>query len=193
MEALSEWLRKHLPQGRDGTTRGRDWDTIIRVMFYGIGAGLVILVLMLLRRWVRAHRAGPPERPTGKPRVAVDLDDENLTADDLPKEQWLVLARELIARQEPRQALRAYYLAILAQLGHHGRLVIARYKSNRDYLAELLRRAHAEPELAELFDRCVSVFERAWYGMYPVTEDQLSDFVAKQERIATLVQPTPSA
>ena len=87
-----------------------------------------------------------------------------------------------------RDMVRAYYLAILSQLGDHDRIVIARYKSNRDYQMELSRRLHAEPELFTLFSRCMAGFERAWYGMHSVAENQISQFVSDQERITTLVQ-----
>ena len=44
-------------------------------------------------------------------------DEENVTADQLPEDGWLQLARELIERGELRLALRASYLAGLAHLG----------------------------------------------------------------------------
>lgn len=193
METLGDWLSKHLPKG-DGLTRSeRNWDFAIKIFFYVIGIGLVILLLVFIRNRLRAYRAGlKAAEPADAPAV-IDLNDENITADDLPREGWLDLAREQMARKEFRQALRAFYLAILAQLGDHGRIAVARYKSNRDYLSELKRRSHAEPELLDLFDRCVAVFERVWYGMHPVAEEQMSQFVAHQERITFLVQQSTSA
>jgi hypothetical protein len=91
-------------------------------------------------------------------------------------------------RKEFRRALRALYLSVLALLADHQRVKIARYKSNRDYARELGRRAHAEPELLAIFDWCINVFERSWYGMHPVDRQRLDQFRDRQERIAALVQ-----
>ena len=115
--------------------------------------------------------------------------DENVAADDLPLDGWLAMARDLMAQQDFQRALRALYLSVLAQLAERGRVVIARYKSNQDYFSELARRAHAEPELLRAFDWCRQVFERVWYGMHPVAREQVEQFLAYQQRIATLVEP----
>lgn len=193
MEALADWLSKHLPKGDSLSRSERNWDAVIKIVFYVIGIGLIILLLIFIRNRLHAYRAGRQTAEPADASAVIDLNDENITADDLPREGWLDLAREQMARKEFRQALRAFYLAVLAQLGDHGRIAIARYKSNRDYLGELKRRSHAEPELLDLFDRCVAVFERVWYGMHPVAEEQMTQFVAHQERITLLVQQSPSA
>lgn len=189
LDAFAEWLRNKLPGGEAGPKKHANRDTLIRIAFYIIGAGLVILLLLLVQRRLRAHQIARKNRPGGSPETVIDLDDEAITADDLPQGRWLALAREMVARRKFRKAMRAYYLSILAQLGDQGRVVIAGYKSNRDYLGELSRRSHVEPELPNLFDRCVTGFEHAWYGMHPVAEDQLAQFVHDQERIARLVRP----
>jgi hypothetical protein len=188
LESLSEWLRRRIPDPEGSLGTGRDWRRIIRNLFYGIGLLLAVVLLVLLRRWWLARRAGLAEGVARPVQAQVDIRDETLTAADLPCDRWLALARELTAQQDFRHALRALYLAILAQLGDNGRVAIARYKSNRDYLNELTRRAHAEPELLALFNGCMLAFERAWYGLHPVAEAQLTRFMADQERIAALVQ-----
>jgi hypothetical protein len=188
MESLAEWLRRRIPDPEGSPGTERDWRGIIRNIFYGIGLLLVIMLLVLLRRWWLSRRAGPPKAKARPVEARVDIRDETLTAAGLPRDRWLALARELMERQDFRHALRALYLAVLAQLGDHRRVAIARYKSNRDYLDELTRRAHAEPELLDLFTRCMLAFERAWYGMHPVAEAQLTRFMTDQERIAALVQ-----
>jgi len=188
MESLSEWLRRRIPDPEGALGVGRDWRGIVRTLFYGIGLLLAVVLLVLLRRWWLARRPGLSKGEARPVAAQVDIRDETLTAADLPRDRWLALARELIERQDFRHALRALYLAILAQLGDNGRVAIARYKSNRDYLNELTRRAHAEPELLALFNGCMLAFERAWYGLHPVAEAQLTRFMTDQERIAALVQ-----
>ncbi|MBR9981407.1 MAG: hypothetical protein KFF50_10310 [Desulfatitalea sp.] len=189
MEAIADWLGRRFPQPEQRTGGGRDWRPLIRLLFYLTGALLLVLLLLGMRRWWMTRR--PADHTAAallEPRV--DIHDETLTAGDLPSDRWHMLARQLMARNDLRAALRALYLSMLAQLGDSGHVAIARFKSNRDYRDELVRRAHAEPELLACFTRCMTAFERAWYGMHPVAETQLSDFITDQERIAALVQPT---
>ncbi len=188
MEALLDWLNRRLPAKENSRESGGDWRSVTRAVFYVIGAGLALILLFLIvRLWLNR----PKDRLNSLPistAPKIDINDENIAADDLPRDQWMTLARELMGRKEMRQALRALFLGVLSHLGDHDRVTIARYKSNRDYLNELARRAHAEQELYERFARCAAVFEQVWYGMYPVEEAQLNDFMTDQERIQALVQ-----
>ncbi|MDB6151082.1 MAG: hypothetical protein JWQ44_2530 [Chthoniobacter sp.] len=112
-----------------------------------------------------------------------DLRDEGVTADQLPEDGWLQLARDLVQRGELRLALRASYLAGLAHLASRQLIGLARHKSNHDYDRELRRRARANAELLAAFDRNLSAFERTWYGTHAVTPETLGDFTQNLERI----------
>lgn len=193
LERLSEWLRKFQPSGTMPSGEKRNWDPVIKIVFYTVGATLVVLLLLTIRNRLRVRRIAHREAPRDTGTDNIDLNDETITADTLPREKWLAMAREMMVKGESRAALRAFYLAILSQLGDGGRIAIARYKSNRDYLGELSRRSHAEPELLDLFSRCMASFERAWYGMHSVAEAQLHQFVSDQERISLLVEQTTPA
>jgi hypothetical protein len=88
-----------------------------------------------------------------------------------------------LERGELRLAMRAFYLASLAHLSERNLLTLARFKSNRDYERELLRRSHALPEVARLFSENVSVFDGIWYGLHEVTDESVAAFRANVERI----------
>lgn len=193
LESLSEWMERFLPRNAASSGKHRNWTPVIKLTFYAMGGILIILLLLSVGKRLGARRSNRQETPGDAIVDEVDLNDEAITADALPREGWLAMAREMAAKGELRTALRAYYLAILSQLGDRGRIAVARYKSNRDYLGELSRRSHAEPELLDLFTRCVSSFERAWYGMHSVTKTQLHQLVSDQERISSLVELAPSA
>ena len=90
--------------------------------------------------------------------VMPDLNSEDVVASQLPEDEWLRLAREMMERGELRLAIRALYLATLAHLGLRELISIARHKSNRDYQRELLRRARAREDLQEAFGESVSIF-----------------------------------
>jgi len=117
--------------------------------------------------------------------VVPDLNEENVTADQLPEDGWLALARGLMEQGELRLALRAFYLATLAHLGHRELIRLARHKSNLDYDRELERRARGNAGLLDAFDENLLLFERAWYGEHAVTPDTLTGFSQNIERIRT--------
>lgn len=167
-----------------------DQRPLIRWLFYALGTGLLLLFIYGLIRWLKNSRPVSSgtvieqESPDG-----IDLEDENVTAQDLPMDRWLSMAEDMISRKDFRRALRAVYLSILASLADYQRVKIARYKSNRDYARELERRAHAEPELQKIFGRCIQRFERSWYGMHHVDRQHVDQFMDNQKRILSLVQP----
>jgi len=193
LEGLSEWLQKILPDKTASAGKKHNWTPVIKIIFYAVGGMLILLLLLAIGKRLGAHRSKRPETPGDAATDEVDLNDETVMADALPREGWLAMAREMATKGELRTALRAYYLAILSLLGDRGRIAVARYKSNRDYLGELSRRSHADPELLDLFARCMASFECAWYGMHLVTEDQLHQLISDQERISLLVEHAPAA
>jgi hypothetical protein len=191
IEDFFEWLRKKMP-GPDRSTDSGDGDYrgVVRWVFYALGFGLAIWLIYWLFRWfknskqVRSGKDDDLQEP-----LAIDLSDEGIRADDLPHDRWLAMAQEMLERKAFRRALRAVYLSILAQLADAQRVKIARYKSNRDYALELARREHAEPELLQVFHWCIRIFERSWYGMHPVDQQGLDQYMDQQKRIAALVHP----
>jgi hypothetical protein len=172
-----KWLGKLIPDP-DITTSdsAANWARPIRVIFYLLGGGLICLLSFGIVRWWQRRKSKPAPPIDTVVESSVDIDDHNVTADQLPVDRWLSLAEEFISDKAYRRAMRALYLSILAGLADQQRLVIERYKSNRDYVTELARREHAEPELLRAFRWCVHHFERSWYGLHPVTLAQIDRF-----------------
>ena len=113
----------------------------------------------------------------------VNLETDELQADQHPIDEWLQLARECMARQEWRLALRALYLAGLANLADRSLIAIHRSKSNQDYSRELRRKARSKPELLTLFAQNIGTFERVWYGMYDVDLNTVEQFESNLVRL----------
>jgi hypothetical protein len=176
---LRRWWKPRAPMERQGV----DWLLALHLFYFVLMAVvLVALAILLLHVWKRQKRR--PVDAVAEPALpAADLADENVLADQLPSDGWLDRAHELMAAGDLRLALRALYLASLAHLGQRELIVIARFKSNREYERELHRRARTRAELLEAFSQNVSTFESAWYGMHEVTRDILDHFTANFERI----------
>jgi hypothetical protein len=185
MEWLLDLILKQDPDTKDTDT---GWQVSVRSWL------LVLLVLaagmsffLLWRIWQR--RRIKPEPAKGEAvTVAPDLTDDGVTADELPSDRWLALAREMWARGSVRLAMRALYLAVLAHLADHDLINIQLYKSNLDYKYELQRRAHDNPELLKAFSIVVALLERVWYGMHKISQQEVDTYITNQKRIMTFVE-----
>jgi hypothetical protein len=187
IKRFERWLRRlfgeerETPEARTPREAG-DFSALLRVLLYGaLGLCLVALVWMILVGWKRRR---PPVAVFGPAMAAVlppDLNDERLEASRLPVDEWLELARGQMARGEWRLALRALYLATLAQLGTEGLITLARAKTNLDYERELLRRAVGRVEVARAFRERRLDFESAWYGRRPAGEPEATAWLRELE------------
>src|SRR5262249_6965086 len=117
-----------------------------------------------------------------------DLRSEDVVADQLPEDEWLVLARKLLEEGDLRLALRALFMGSLALLGHRQWISIARFKANREYLLELVRRAHEHVDLQQTFSENIRMFERVWYGKHEATHDVYQNFLDNVDRMKALAQ-----
>jgi hypothetical protein len=184
-DKFGDWV-KHFFESKDREEKeskpstSLDWGAIAKGTLVILVIALVALVVILL---LRARRARVAVVEAEAVNAVPDLSEENVTADQLPEDGWMQLARELMARGDLRLALRALYLASLAHLGQREYIRLERYKSNRDYDRELQRRARGNASLLTAFDENLLVFEGAWYGDHDVTPVTLDGFTQNIERI----------
>jgi hypothetical protein len=166
---------------RDGFSVG--WTYIL--LWILIIAVASILGVLLWRIW--KNREKRPIVAFARPAVpAPDLNDETLTADELPEDQWRALAMDLLTKGDLRLAVRAFYLSTLAFLGQKEFIAVAKYKSNNDYKSELRRRAHNKPDILPLFSQIALRFERVWYGMHEASLDMVRQLIDYDERMKTI-------
>ena len=157
------------------------------LMFILLGLMTCLLAILIWRTWKRRKSPGIEDPAVATPYIP-DINDEKITADELPANRWLKLAQDLMEQGNIRLALRALYLASLSHLAEVELITISNFKSNRDYENELFRNAHSMPELLRAFAENIKIFERIWYGMYEVRSDLLSAFNKNQERIMALAE-----
>lgn len=183
--ALGDWIERLSPRpsmpssssskGIGGISRG--------VLEIGLVVLCVVLLVFLglkIRDRIVQTRRVPKSAPAPGP---VNIAEESVTADQLPEDEWLRLASELIDKREWRLALRALFLAGLAHLSQRGVIALARHKSNREYQSELRRRAPAQPGVQDAFARNLREVERAWSGRHTVDSQALEAFRANLETI----------
>jgi hypothetical protein len=164
---------------------GYNWMRLLQFLLWVLAAAVIAGIIIFLYRIVRDRRRRDAPIASEPIQPLPDLTDENVGADQLPEDGWTKLARELLGRGEFRLALRAFYLASLANLATRNLITLAKFKSNRDYERELGRRGHSFPDLLSIFGQNVSVFDRIWYGLHEINGDLVNQFAANVERIKT--------
>jgi hypothetical protein len=174
------WPNPGSPSNPAGGVSG--WQSALQILLLVLIVAIAaFLAVLVLRLWRRRRR---PREVVAEAVVATpDLNDENVAADQLPEDEWLRIAREMMTRGNYRLALRAYYLAGLAHLAAREMIAIAIFKSNREYESELVRKARALPEVQSAFSQNVTLFDRVWYGLHEVTQEGLAQFQSNLERI----------
>jgi hypothetical protein len=103
------------------------------------------------------------------------------------------MAERCLSEGNLRLALRAFYLANLAWLGRQQLLTIDPGKTNREFEVELRRKARHSPESNALFAANVRAFERAWYGLHEVTDEDTREFRRRMEEMKTLLNAEVAA
>jgi Domain of unknown function (DUF4129) len=159
----------------------------VRWTFVALLAALAIVVAWVIVRLTRPRKTKADAVPTQAAR-AIQLNDDRVSAADLPEEQWTALGQECLARGEYRLALRAFYLANLSWLGRRGLLTIAPSRSNRDYWRELRRRSPNEL-VNNAFSENMRAFERVWYGTHAVDAGQVAEFERTFLRMKGYAEP----
>ena len=189
LRTVWHWLRDLLDRlfkrrsASAGHGSGLDWISPLQALVFVLLAVVAGALGVLLYRAWKERQSGPVVAASEAILPVPDLADENLGADQLAEDGWIGLGRELLARDEMRLALRAFYFASLAHLARRNLITIAKFKSNRDYERELGRRGHSLPGVVSLFGANVTTFERSWYGRHGVTPELIGQFVSNVERI----------
>ena len=184
-----DWLESLLPKSEGHPSSGnKNWKTPMRiVLLLLLCLFLAIMALIFIRIWQR-RQTKAVETISASAIPVPDLTDEKVKADDLSTNRWLLLARELAAKEELRLAMRALYLATLAHLADHEMITIESYKSNREYEDELKRRGHEHRDLIVNFSKSLNIFERAWFGMYHIARSEFDSFARNQKRILAFAE-----
>jgi len=181
LERFFDWLEGLFRVDRSLSAPDIAWQDTVRVLLFcllaAVAAMLGVLAYRIRKRGLfrrsRAVSQAVPEVP--------DIQDEGVTADQLPPNQWFAMAQDLLKAGKLRLAMRALFLGSLADLAQRDRLTIKAFKTNRDYIRELERRAHDLPQAILAFRDNTAMLEATWYGSHPATESTVSRFQSNLE------------
>jgi len=181
--SIGDWLDKLFRSRSRTSTPGNFSFSAQGLVYILIAVVLAIIGVLVWLLWRSRSRSTEMELEATPAMAAPDLESDDVAGDELPVDGWTKLALELLERGELRLAMRAFYFSSLAHLAARNLVNIAKFKSNRDYERELLRRSHALPELTKTFSENVSVFDRVWYGLHEINLDAVQQFRGNVERI----------
>jgi len=179
-ERLEKWLEGWFDSDRDQKSPESgsfdfDWGGLGSLLSYILIGSFVLLIILLAWKAWRVY--DPPEPAQAHPEDGAtpepDMEDEDLSADLMPRNRWVELARQLISRGDYRLALRAYFMAQLSAFSSEGLITIRKAKSNREYAQELTRRGHGSENLLNLYWQELRLFESTWYGGHPSGPDEI--------------------
>jgi hypothetical protein len=174
LDALRDFLRPAARALARLWNGGRDWlERWLRSLFAGtpghraaFGLRSIVLLALLLALamlWLavqaarRRQRRGAPGTAAAAPAAATAQDDDPLSR---AAGEWETYARELAAAGRYREAIRAWYHAVLVTLYKSGILQFRKGRTNWEYISTVAPSISWRPALVEMTRH----FEREWYG-----------------------------
>lgn len=174
IEDVFDWLADFLPgssrRREGGGFSGLPWLVIAVVM--AIAALLTILALEVVRHG-RRRDAAPAAQSTD---LSSKRDEDPLSRG---ANEWEIYAARLAAAGKIREAIRAWYHAVLVTLYGAGILHFRKGRTNWEYVSTLSPDHAWRPEFIQLTRR----FEVEWYGHIESTSDVLDDCSALAHEI----------
>jgi hypothetical protein len=168
---LWDWLWKLWPhsEGRIERSGGSGFQTLI---FAIVGAILVAVLALAVRAIALSRR-----KPALSARAAAPAPDAD--ADPLSRSsgEWEDRARSLAAEGRFREAIRAWYHALLVNAFRAGVLHHRRGNTNREYARSLSPEVPYRATFGELTDR----FDLEWYGRPESTPESLEVFAQQSQ------------
>jgi hypothetical protein len=171
VEELWRWLKKWWPDGRR-RDRGKGEAGLNALVFVLVGAIVATVIALALRA---ARGGAPAERQRAQPSAA-DADADPLARST---DEWEQRARALAAEGRAREAIRAWYHALLTSSFRAGLLHHRRGRTNWEYARALAAEVPFRGAFAELTGR----FDLEWYGHRESEPQALQAFAAEAQRI----------
>lgn len=173
-----DWLREFLP---DRLTEGPGATLGMRWIVIGVVALIVIAIVFLAIEVIRRARRGDAQTLASNAPLRSASDDDPLSRGAM---EWERYAAQLAAAGRFREAIRAWYHAVLVTCYAVGALHFRKGRTNWEYIASLSAATAWRPDFIRLTQR----FEQEWYGSEQSTEDALDDCSADAKRILEELQ-----
>jgi hypothetical protein len=176
IKAFFRWLRRLFSGGRSGGS-GEGIPFSVAVLVILLAAGLAIVTILALRR----RREGTRPLPASSASASSARDEDPLSRSE---SEWERFAQELVRAGRFREAIRAWYHAVLVTLFRAGLLHYRKDRTNWEY-AYALGPQHAwRPAFLEATRR----FEQEWYGRRNTGSETAGQFERSAREILAVVR-----
>jgi hypothetical protein len=153
LRKIGEWLRRLAPERPQPSPREAGTTAFVAVLF---AAAVAAFLVVLAVRTIRRRGLGPIET-VSSPVLSSAKDEDPLSREAAG---WESYAQELAAKRRWREAIRAWYHAVLVTLFRAGLLHHQRGRTNWEYVSRLAPNLRWRPGFVALTRR----FDREWYG-----------------------------
>lgn len=148
----------------------------------GFAVGVIVALAVLVLR-ARRRRVPPAPEAESTRTLSSRRDDDPLSRE---ASGWEERARELAAARRWREAVRAWYHAVLVALFQAGLLHHQKGRTNWEYVARVDPRLGWRPG----FEALTRLFDREWYGRRTSDSAALADCVREAQSILSAVRGT---
>ena len=182
IEAFFDWILDFWPSSRPGeagATAGMRW------LIGGLVALIVAVIAVLAVQIIRRSKKRAPVEVAASAPAASRRDEDPLSRG---ANEWERYAAQLAAAGRIREAIRAWYHAVLVTLYGAGILHFRKGRTNWEYVAALAPSLPWRPEFIGL----TRLFEYEWYGAHQSTDEALGTCSRTAKNILDSVRGGPS-
>jgi hypothetical protein len=169
LKRFYDWINSLFPDSHPDDQPGKQGAGgvhVVPVVLVLVGLILVIVIALALRA---ALRPEPPRKEASSDKASSKKDDDPLSRS---VSGWEERAVALAAEGRYREAIRAWYHAILVHAASAGLLQYQRGRTNWEYVHLMSPAISWRP----LFSELTRLFEREWYGRAESSEQELQLF-----------------
>jgi hypothetical protein len=174
---FTDWLRRLWPRKEPPLEIEAGAPTVpVSVLVLAVALVLAVLAVMVMRRSSRKEPSA-----TSEPEKASRRDEDPLSRE---QDEWEKYAAELAAAGRTREAIRAWYHAVLVALFRAGLLHHQKGRTNWEYVARVPPQSDWRPDFIGLTRR----FDREWYGRDRSAPDSLRECASEARGILRQVR-----
>jgi hypothetical protein len=178
------WLERGLRRLLEGARGRRPAFGLRGVVFLAVLLALAMLAVAV-QAARRRQRRRTPAAVTAAPMTGPAQDEDPLSR---ASGQWESYARDLAAAGRFREAIRAWYHAVLVTLYKRGIVHYRKGRTNWEYIATIPPATSWRPALVEMTRH----FEREWYGRDRSSPEALADSQALARRLLRELGSSPA-
>jgi len=174
LEKFWDWLAKFWPEmpRRDRSKPYGGMPFVVTAIAIAIVAVLIIVALEVLRR----SKKGKAEEVATSDPITSRRDEDPLSRGS---SEWERYAAQLAAAGRIREAIRAWYHAVLVTCYGAGILTFRKGRTNWEYVSMMRADVNWRPQFADLTRQ----YEREWYGRAESTYEALDDCSRRAQSI----------